>query len=395
MSETMRLLLVEDNPADARLLREVLAEVPNLACEVSHAARLSEAVTLLRAAAVDVILLDLSLPDSQGLDTVRAVHAEAGPTPIVVLTGLDDEATGVAAVRKGAQDFLVKGSTDPRLLARAIRYAIERGRSEAELARYRDHLEELVAQRTAALEATNRVLQDQMLERQHAQEALEAARRRLMNEEERQRRTLAAALHDSVGQEIVGLKLTLANLVNTEKQCFTTAAIEVMRHAMDTCMLLTREVRNISHGLYPPALEALGLVASLKQLAQAYRTEGEILVESPADLESARFSPEVEVAVFRIAQEALQNALRHSGAAHVSVLFEDQNGTLRLTVVDDGVGFDIEKAAGRGLGLLAMKERALSVRGSLRINSHRGETRVEARIPIVAAPADVKQESQA
>ena len=377
----IRLLLVEDNPADARLLRETLAELETLRCEVGHAERLSEAVMLLRAGPVDVVLLDLSLPDSTGLDTVRAIHREAGLTPVVVMTGLDDETLGVAAVREGAQDYLVKGQADPRALARSIRYALERAHIEQELVRYRDHLEELVAQRTAALETTNRILQEQMFERAQAEEALEAVRRRLMSEGERQRRHIAAELHDSVGQGLVGAKLALGNLMATEKDNLSPSAIDALTRMMDTCMLITREVRNISHGLYPPLLEALGLAPSLKELTRTFHGAAEIHIATPPEMESLRFDPDVEVAAFRIVQEAVQNALRHSGAVHVCVTVGYDNANLQLTVVDDGAGFDVHKAIGKGLGLLSMRERALAVRGDLHITSRPGETRVQARIP--------------
>lgn len=386
----LRILLVEDNPADARLLRETVAELPGLHCEVGHADRLSEAVTLIRAAPFDLVLLDLSLPDSTGLDTVRAIHLEAGLTPIVVLTGTDDETLGVASVREGAQDYLVKGQADTKMLARSIRYAIERARIEQELVRYRDHLEELVAQRTAALETTNRILQEQMLERAQAEQALAAARRRLMAESERQRRHIAAELHDSIGQELIGAKLALGNLLAAQKDHLPPSAVDALTHLMETCASVTREVRNLSHGLYPPLLEALGLAPSLNELAVALRGATDIRVSSPPRMESLRFDPDVEVAAFRIVQEAIQNALRHGGAAHIHVTLGYEDETLRLAIVDDGAGFDVQKAVGQGLGLVSMRERASAVRGNLHITSRRGETRVEARIPAPVPKPDAR-----
>jgi signal transduction histidine kinase len=380
----IRLLLVEDNPGDAGLLRESLAELSGPAFDVSHAARLSEAVTRLRAAPFDVVLLDLSLPDSQGLDTVSAVHTEAPRTPIVVLTGLADEAVGFAAVRHGAQDYLVKGQADALVMARAIRYAIERQHAEDELAEYRDHLEQLVAERTAALETTNRILQQQMVERARAEEQLQAAHRRLMTESERQRRALAAELHESVSQDLIALKLALTNIMTSEKASISTAVADAINEAMSTCATLARQVRNISHGLYPPALETLGLVASLRQTFRSYQAPPETSVISAPHLESQRFPADVEVALFRIAQEAVHNAVRHSGAGHITLTVDCEADDLRLVVADDGTGFDLEKAAGKGLGLVGMRERALAVHGDLQITSRPGETRVEVRIPSAA-----------
>ena len=121
-------LLVEDNPADERLIRELLGEATGAAFEMECADRLSSGLARLEKGGIDVVLLDLGLPDSHGLDTFVRMRSEAPDFPIVVLTGLDDEATGTAAVRGGAQDYLVKGETDGKTLARAVRYAVERER---------------------------------------------------------------------------------------------------------------------------------------------------------------------------------------------------------------------------------------------------------------------------
>jgi signal transduction histidine kinase len=124
-------LLVEDNPGDAELMRDLLAEPSSLdepPLQVLHADRLSAARALLSAEAVDVVLLDLSLPDARGLATVEQVHQAAPHLPIVVLTGLDDESLAVQALQAGAQDYLVKGAVTGRGVRRAIRHASERQR---------------------------------------------------------------------------------------------------------------------------------------------------------------------------------------------------------------------------------------------------------------------------
>ena len=125
-SEDVRVLLIEDNPGDDLLLRQTLAEVKNTKFEVVSADRLKAGLDLLAKGDVDVVLLDLLLPDSRGLDTLHKVHSKISSIPVVVLTGLDDEAMAIEAVREGAQDYLIKGQTDVNLTARALRYAIER-----------------------------------------------------------------------------------------------------------------------------------------------------------------------------------------------------------------------------------------------------------------------------
>ena len=132
-NDLVRTLLVEDNPGDARLIQDILAGVTSTAFDVVHVDRVSKACHEIDVNRPDIILVDLSLPDGQGLDTFRQIRARAPDLPIVVMTGIDDEALAVQAVRQGAQDHLVKGQTDRHALVRALRYAIERRRAEETL----------------------------------------------------------------------------------------------------------------------------------------------------------------------------------------------------------------------------------------------------------------------
>ncbi|MGB0384652.1 MAG: response regulator [Ardenticatenaceae bacterium] len=119
-------LLIEDNFDDANLLREILTEIIMPRFEFRHVERLSDALQFLDSENFDVILLDLSLPDTQGLKTLVRLRESAVGLPIIVLTGTDDESVAIQAVQLGAQDYLVKGRVSSDLLVRAIRYAIER-----------------------------------------------------------------------------------------------------------------------------------------------------------------------------------------------------------------------------------------------------------------------------
>ncbi|MBI4481670.1 MAG: EAL domain-containing protein [Acidobacteria bacterium] len=132
--ERIRVLLIEGNRDDARLIQEMLAiSSVSLTFELERADRLSAGLEQLAAGGIDAILLDLSLPDSRGLETVVQTHAQAPGVPIVVLTGLDDENLAVRAMQKGAHDYLVKGQVDRNLLVRAIRYSIERAQTQEAL----------------------------------------------------------------------------------------------------------------------------------------------------------------------------------------------------------------------------------------------------------------------
>lgn len=167
-----RLLLVEDNPGDAGLIRAQLADGRAQNIELEWVKRLAEAAERLKASAFDAVLLDLNLPDSTGLDTVRQILLLAPALPIVVLTSIADEEIGDAAVDAGAHAYLVKGQFDSLFLRRTLRHAVERQRllvqleaevrarreAQAALERANSALEERVAERTAELLRVNRAL---------------------------------------------------------------------------------------------------------------------------------------------------------------------------------------------------------------------------------------------
>jgi PAS domain S-box-containing protein len=135
----MRILLVEDNPADARLLQVLLAEKSSFPSRWTHVQRLSQAIEHLAQDQAEIVLLDLSLPDAQGLDTLTALQPHASHLPIIVITGMNDEEMALNAMHAGAQDYLVKGQIDGELLARTLRYSIERRQAD-EYIRYQSNL---------------------------------------------------------------------------------------------------------------------------------------------------------------------------------------------------------------------------------------------------------------
>lgn len=131
-SSKAKILLIEDNPGDARLIRETLKEVDN-SFDLEHVVRLQDGLERIQKGDIGMILLDLSLPDSSGIDAYIRVHSKAKHIPIIVITGMQDEELAVKAVSTGAQDYLVKGQIEGNSLIRAIRYAILRHATRADM----------------------------------------------------------------------------------------------------------------------------------------------------------------------------------------------------------------------------------------------------------------------
>ena len=140
----INVLLVEDNPGDVTLLKIMLSEECEGRISIETASRISEALTRLDTGGIDVVLLDLTLPDAQGIEALVHLQAHARHVPIIVQTGLDDDDLAVQAMQLGAQDYITKGKPDGRLLVRRIRQAIERTRTARELAEQRRRLDALL-----------------------------------------------------------------------------------------------------------------------------------------------------------------------------------------------------------------------------------------------------------
>jgi diguanylate cyclase (GGDEF)-like protein len=166
-------LLIEDNRGDARLIGHMLSQAQAMQFELSWVEDLIDGIAHLRAQRVDIVLLDLGLPKCTGLESLkRLLAAVPSAPPVIVLSGMSDEVLTLQAVQVGAQDYLIKGNVDPSLLARSIRYALERSHAKQALRRANDELERRVAMRTAELAQTVAALEMEVAERKQAEERI-------------------------------------------------------------------------------------------------------------------------------------------------------------------------------------------------------------------------------
>ena len=162
----LKILMIDDNPGDIRLIQEMLVAVGDNLYELRHADCLTSGLKQLEKNDFDIILLDLGLPESQGLSTLNRITPQTAEIPIVVLTGsINDDMVGISAVQEGAQDYLTKGYLDGKLLVRSIHYAIERKKLQKELILLNKSLEQRVKERTSALKKVNEKLLIEIAER--------------------------------------------------------------------------------------------------------------------------------------------------------------------------------------------------------------------------------------
>ena len=250
--------------------------------------------------------------------------------------------------------------------------------AEANLRAAHNELEKRVRERTADLARANRELRRQIAERRRAEDALHAVHLKLSNVREAERKRLSHQLHDSIGQRLVAVRLQLMDLAETSPAFKDASVAQPMNRLFSHLDEMSQELRRISHSLYPPALEVLGICAGLKRLTSDWESPTvRILAHCDQTAQGVRFGDPVEIALFNIAQEALANAMRHGKCTRIDLLLAYDAGRLTLSVTDNGIGFDPEQAVGKGLGLPIMRERAEAIGASFSLTSKPGCTCVE------------------
>jgi signal transduction histidine kinase len=213
--------------------------------------------------------------------------------------------------------------------------------------------------------------------------------RRLLEAQEKGWSRIALELHDDISQQAALLAIDLQRAIGSARGR-PKGTKRFVRDALLKAKTLSRSAHDLSHQLHPSALRLLGLVPALAQLQRDLSRAGPTITVA-ADHVMPTLPDDIALCLFRVAQEAMHNAIKHSGARYIRVGVSSKNDRVTLTVSDDGCGFNVAAATGKGLGLLSMNERVRAVGGALRVVSQQNKgTRLEVSVPI---SFDTHQES--
>lgn len=239
----------------------------------------------------------------------------------------------------------------------------------------------LLAQHSRRAKAVRQLRQRESDLRRH-QEEIHGLAGKLLTAREDERRLIARRLHDDLSQHAATIGIAVSSLRRKAAKSPAAPPVELAQ-LWDTALSLSEGLRDLSHQLHPALLEHMGLVAALRAHCEEFTRASGISVLSQMPSEILSIQPDVALCLYRIAQEALRNVAKYSGAHQASLVLSKADGEIRLTIADSGRGFDVAEARRRGgLGLTSMQERAKLVGGELFIDSAPNQgARVVARVP--------------
>ena len=385
-SSQLTVLTVDDNDA---LRYSVARCLQQGGYKVTEARTGSEALAMARDNPA-LITLDINLPDISGFEVCRRLKQspETAHIPVLHISASFVRAEHrIRGLDGGADGYLTEPIDSEELLATArtlirIRQAEKEARRQAQeaeaikeqLRTVNQDLELRVRERTAELQRRNFEIQE--------------LSRRLLRAQDQERRRLARELHDSTGQLLVSLTVNLS-LLTSEVGTMNPRAEQLINEVSSTGQEINRQLRTLSYLLHPPLLDEAGLVSALRWYIDGFmqRSDIQVTLDVPANLE--RYSPDMEITIFRIIQESLTNIHRHSGSKTANVRITHDSERVRLEITDEGKGIQTgenrSEASGParpGVGILGMQERVRQFGGTFNFSSAASGSSTVVTLPI-------------
>jgi signal transduction histidine kinase len=367
-----RVLIADDNSD----MRQYLARLLSEQYEVETFADGQAALEAAHEKAPDLIVSDVMMPILDGFELLKALRSDeqTRTIPVVLLSARAGEESRVEGIEAGADDYLIKPFSARELLARVsgrLEIARLQRDRETQLKISQVELEQKVQERTQELF--------------NASQELRELSARILQAQDEERRRIARELHDGAGQLLAALGMEASNLAREGDRLSDRAALSLSNIASFVAQM-TKDIRTMSHLLYPPLLDEVGLESALKEYVNGFaeRSGIQVSLDLPAAIE--RLDRDYELSLFRIVQECLTNIHRHSGSKTAGIRIVREDGALLLEVRDEGRGIPAERLSetqsrGSGVGIRGMRERALQLSGTMSIESDSSGTRILVSIP--------------
>ena len=365
--DPINILIVDDRPENLAVLETVLDD-PGY--RLVRAESADQALLALVVEEFALLILDIRMPGMSGIELAQMIKGrkKTSQVPIIFLTAhYTEDQRVLEGYGVGAVDYLHK-PVNPTILRSKVAVFAELHRKTREVAQ------------------ANRALLTEVTERRRAEEALRALTNRVVQAQETERGSVALDLHDNITQMLCAILVRSQTLADRLRGCDGSPKQDAIK-LREMLGVAALEVERISRTLRPDVLEHLGLVAVLRATTAEFTERTGLAVQLDCVKLEERLPINMELALFRILQEALANVERHARARRVTVSLTLPAGFVQLNITDDGVGFDADLHLARqngsgGLGLLAMRERATSTGGDFKIKSVCGAgTTIEVRIP--------------
>lgn len=343
-SNLLTVLVVEDNPADLIVLEGLLWKTRLPISRILRSISFAETVKILTEHKPDIILLDLSLTDSVGIDSFTHINQIASDIPIIVLTGLSDMDMALETMLRGAQDYLVKGEFEEKLLAKSIQYGVER----------KKNLENIL---------NTRIAMEQKLEEERVLKQREIAEAVIMAQE-KERYEISRELHDNVNQQLTVAMMYIASAEKKQE-----GGSDLLKQTSNFILNAIEDIRKLTQNLVTPLIKDFGLIKAIDSILDDVTAVKEIdlFFESDNFIEDD-IQYDFKLSIFRIVQEAMSNVLKHANAKYCKIELNRDHAHVFLTISDDGIGFNssIQKS---GIGIYNITSRVELFNGSILIES--------------------------